>query len=435
MCANNMYSRPSRRYAVPVCLIGLLSALFAAGASGVGKTSQTFHAILREPLPPEELSVSTHAEEFVIKGPTFAYSVDQATGAINSLRVVRDRQEVLTTTGPADVQIDQYGLASPLNTCKVTLVSEGKDKVVVEASGTLRDPAQHSPEVDFTVAHTFFNDGVVVSRVSIIPRADLLVRSAVRYQVAAKGQFSSYLHKRRDEHGDSAVRGRLPESGQAVRWSSLTSCLEVFSVNAGKPVPWGPRVLHYTVAFKDKIWIMGGQTVPQFAAAEERFYRDVWNTSDGVHWKQITPREPCWTPRGLVGGSVVFKDRIWLLGGGTYDTPKAPQRKFYHDVWSSRDGVEWVCHVESAPWSPREYHDVAVFDDRMWVLEGYFEKGGNRNDVWHSQDGVNWEELPNTPWAPRHAASIFVHDNALWVVAGNNMESDVWKLTRKTSRP
>jgi hypothetical protein len=65
------------------------------------------------------------------------------------------------------------------------------------------------------------------------------------------------------------------------------------------------------------------------------------------------------------------------------------------------------------------------------VLEGWHELGTNRNDVWHSADGVTWEELPGTPWAPRHAASVFVYEEALWMVTGNNMESDVWKLTRK----
>ncbi|MCK5803826.1 MAG: hypothetical protein KAI66_13380, partial [Lentisphaeria bacterium] len=86
----------------------------------------------------------------------------------------------------------------------------------------------------------------------------------------------------------------------------------------------------------------------------------------------------------------------------------------------------WKCHLQSAPWHPRQYHEVAVFDGRMWVLEGW--NKGNRNDVWYSADGVDWQELPDTPWPPRHAASVFVHDGALWMVAGNNMSSDVWKL-------
>ena len=84
--------------------------------------------------------------------------------------------------------------------------------------------------------------------------------------------------------------------------------------------------------------------------------------------------------------------------------------------------------MEDAPWAPRQYHEVAVFDRHMWVMEGYNKQGGNRNDVWYSADGVIWNELSNTPWAPRHAASVFVYQDALWMVAGNNMTSDVWKL-------
>ena len=97
-------------------------------------------------------------------------------------------------------------------------------------------------------------------------------------------------------------------------------------------------------------------------------------------------------------------------------------------MWSSADGIHWEQHTESAPWMARQYHEVAVFDDRLWVMEGWNQE--NRNDVWYSSDGASWQELPDTPWDPRHAASVFVYDDALWMVAGNNMEQDVWKLER-----
>jgi hypothetical protein len=169
--------------------------------------------------------------------------------------------------------------------------------------------------------------------------------------------------------------------------------------------------------------------MPAFASADEVFYRDIWNSTDGVRWERVEPREPYWTARGMIGGAAVFQDRIWILGGGTYDTPQTPQRQFYNDVWSSANCVTWNCHTQSAAWTPRQYHDVAEFDGRLWVLEGWNQT--NRNDVWHSTDGVVWQELPDTPWPARHAASVVVHADALWVVAGNNMESDVWKLVRK----
>lgn len=203
-------------------------------------------------------------------------------------------------------------------------------------------------------------------------------------------------------------------------------------VNRDKPLPWVPRALHYTVVHDDHIWVMGGQTMPGFAKDEKRevFYRDVWTTQDGINWTEVNPQEPCWSARGMIGASAVMNGRIWILGGGTYDTPQTPSRKFHNDVWSSADGIHWERHTEAAPWAPRQYHEVAVWDDRLWVLEGYNVKSGNRKDVWYSSDGVHWIEVPDTPWKPRHAASVFVHDDALWMVAGNNMEPDVWKLRR-----
>ncbi len=195
-------------------------------------------------------------------------------------------------------------------------------------------------------------------------------------------------------------------------------------------VPWAPRALHYTVAFDGALWVMGGQSMPAFGGGRERFYNDVWRSVDGVDWTCVCPQAP-WPGRGAIGGAAIHDGRIWLLGGGRYDTPTTPQRAYWNDVWSTADGSDWTCHNGAADWYPRMYHEVTTFDGRLWVLEGWHEIGANRNDVWYSMDGVAWEELPDTPWAPRHAASLFVYDGALWVVTGNNMESDVWKLTRK----
>jgi len=199
-------------------------------------------------------------------------------------------------------------------------------------------------------------------------------------------------------------------------------------------VPWAPRALHHTVVFRDRLWVLFGQTLPSFCDDPEAFHNDVWSSADGVHWDQVPVAGRVTPYRGMIGGSAVLHGRIWILGGGTYDTPQTPDRKFYNDVWSSADGINWERHLEHAPWAPRQYHDVAVFDGKLWVMEGYSPGCGNRNDVWYSDDGMNWTELPGTPWAPRHAASVFVHDDALWMVAGNNMRSDVWKLTRVRQR-
>lgn len=234
--------------------------------------------------------------------------------------------------------------------------------------------------------------------------------------------------------GDCNQRHYQPDvwnSPDGVMWTKVCDNL-----------PWGQRALSFVYAFKGRLWAMGGQTMPGFVpGSPEAFYNDVWRSADGAHWTRVLEHAP-WAPRGMSSGHVIFKDRLWILGGGTYDTPTTPTRQFYNDVWSTPDGLRWTCHTERAAWHPRQYHEVAVWDDRMWVMEGcWFDStkpmkewgkpNPNRNDVWYSADGVNWTELPDTPWKPRHAASLFVHRDALWMVAGNNMEPDVWKLVRR----
>lgn len=230
---------------------GVIAALFLlvetpgpARAAQPAPISRTISAVLREPLPPEELRLSENATEMVVTGPTFAYRIGKATGLVSALRVARDEQEVIAANGPADIQIDQYRFATELNSCKLTIDSEGKDKMVLRAEGVLRDPAKRGPEVDYTLLHTFFNDGVVVTAVKLVPRGELRVERELVFRLSAQGQLSHYLHKTRAEHGDDAARGSLPAAGQAVRFAALTSCLQVFSPAAALAIFTDGGALH-----------------------------------------------------------------------------------------------------------------------------------------------------------------------------------------------
>ncbi len=206
-------------------------------------------------------------------------------------------------------------------------------------------------------------------------------------------------------------------------------------------VPWNSRVLHHTLVFKNKIWVMGGQTFPQAMNSnkEALFFNDIWNSADGVNWQKIQTKGLIWSPRGLISGFAVFDGKMWMLGGGTARTPKHQKPNYYNDVWNSEDGVHWHQVLKNAPWIERYYHNVAVFDNKLWVLDGEQKKGNSRSekdikDVWYSEDGITWNELPNTPWIQRHSASVFVYDNGLWIITGSNMESDVWKLVKTDNK-
>jgi hypothetical protein len=47
-------------------------------------------SVLREPLPPEKLSLSVDGGKIVLTGPTFEYAVDKTNGAVVALLVKRE---------------------------------------------------------------------------------------------------------------------------------------------------------------------------------------------------------------------------------------------------------------------------------------------------------------------------------------------------------
>ena len=74
--------------------------------------------------------------------------------------------------------------------------------------------------------------------------------------------------------GGDAIQGHYQDgvwsSTDGIGWHCLT-----------RRAPWGPRVLHHALVHAGCIWLMGGQTLPQFAPAEEHFHDDLWVTADG----------------------------------------------------------------------------------------------------------------------------------------------------------
>lgn len=196
---------------------------------------------------------------------------------------------------------------------------------------------------------------------------------------------------------------------------------------ASERAPWGARALHVAGSFAGYLWVVGGQKLPQQTGGEEGFYADVWRSKDGTDWERVAVEGASWDPRGMVDQLPVLHGRMWLIGGGTYDTPEVRTRTILNEIWSSSDGIRWTFHG-NAPWAPRQYANVAAWDGRLWVFGGW-DLQSNLNDTWQSEDGTRWTQVP-TPWPPRHAASVFPLEDSLLLVAGNNMRSDVWRLQR-----
>ncbi len=217
--------------------------------------------------------------------------------------------------------------------------------------------------------------------------------------------------------------GRLPgysassevwHSGNGKKWKLATAT-----------PGWTPRAAAATVVFKDKMLVLGG-TENYYFGDSTSLKNDVWATSDGKKWDQLTEKAP-WSPRAY-HQAVVLKDRIYVMGGGNY----VPDYHATHDVWSSADGVHWELETAHAPWHERLWFSSVVYRDRIWVIGGWSNNPyKNWSDVWYSENGKDWHQLQTGPaWKERHELSAFVFQDKLWVAGGMvpPLVNDVWSL-------
>ncbi len=191
-----------------------------------------------------------------------------------------------------------------------------------------------------------------------------------------------------------------------------------------KAAPWSPRLAPAGAVFKGKIWLLGG--VERYHDGARYLRNDVWNSSDGRNWTKITDHAP-WSPRAYHAAQV-FDDKLWVIGGGNY----RPDHLAFNDVWCSSDGLKWTKVTDHAPWAGRIWFSSVVYRDRMWILGGWSDNPSkNYNDVWYSADGKTWHELKTpTIWSPRHETSAWVFRGQLYLAAGNPwpVVNDVWRL-------
>ena len=217
--------------------------------------------------------------------------------------------------------------------------------------------------------------------------------------------------------------GRLPHASASNSvWSSTDGADWKLECEAAG---WSPRMAGGIVAFKDRIWVLGGIQKYYFGDDND-LKNDVWSSTDGVKWEQATAAAP-WSPRAYLG-AVVHNGRIYVIAGGNY----LPRYQAKNDVWSSDDGANWRLETDNAPFSPRVWFSAEVYRGHIWVLGGWSNgPSRNWNDVWYSPDGKNWKELKTkTIWAIRHEHSAYVFQDKLWVVGGHAapLTNDVWQL-------
>ena len=194
-------------------------------------------------------------------------------------------------------------------------------------------------------------------------------------------------------------------STNAVAWTSVA-----------EHAPWAARRNALIVEFDDKLWLFGGaESSGKKDVTPTRSFSDVWQSSDGVEWKQISSNMPASGEQILV-----FQNQIWLLGKD--------------GAWTTNDGKTFRKTATGRPFSDRRGFGAVVYDGKMWIFGGIGPEK-TTNEVWSSHDGNTWQQAEHAPWFPRGAAYSTVFNGKLWIYGGKtgttyDQADDVWVMSR-----
>jgi hypothetical protein len=171
-----------------------------------------------------------------------------------------------------------------------------------------------------------------------------------------------------------------------------------------------------SVVFKGRLWVIGG------SSTNFDYFNDIWYSQDGVSWTRAT-ENPGFSPRRN-HQVVEYKGQLWLIGGETGMT------EYANDVWTSKDGVYWTRVDVTDPFPALVNHQVTVFKGQMWIVGGYGSESTGHS-VWSSKDGKVWtEEIHEAAFPDRDGHQLVVFRDKMWVIGGRQRGSvllaDAW---------
>lgn len=183
----------------------------------------------------------------------------------------------------------------------------------------------------------------------------------------------------------------------------------------------GSRILYGACAHNNKLFVLGGQE----ELSLDFGLTDIWSSADGITWTQIA-KDKTFLGKNIAGSVVSFNGKIWVIGGGYYDHPD-PAICWTNHVYSSPDGITWKQEPD-APWAGRQYADVCVWDNKLWMVGG--NNGDNLTDIWYLKKDGTWVpfEAP-AEYTGRHATAVGIYNNNLVITCGND-QNDCWVIKK-----
>ncbi|HNW36557.1 MAG TPA: hypothetical protein PKM25_16590, partial [Candidatus Ozemobacteraceae bacterium] len=199
------------------------------------------------------------------------------------------------------------------------------------------------------------------------------------------------------------------------------------------PAEWSVRSRFPSVMFNDRLWVIGGGD-----GGIPFTLNDVWSSPDGISWAEATQGSDAMFTACESHGVASFNGRLWVMGGRQNSTGFLSK-----EIWNSSDGRTWTRAGFADSWGGSDTgngrckfglvrYQPSGDIEKLYLLGGF---GGTtnslQNDVWSSTDGTTWTALENAPWLARESFGCAVFQGKIFIIGGNGQNGcipDIWSF-------
>ena len=215
----------------------------------------------------------------------------------------------------------------------------------------------------------------------------------------------------------STIFGRAWDSTNGRDWSLVTS-----------DAAWSLRGDFDPFVFDDKMWVVGGSTLKKNNSSTIR--NDIWYSSNGKVWLKSR-----FTHSFSSYNAVVFENKIWIFEGGFTN------RNTY--VWYSADGINYTkSHLNNF-----DNFTAVAFQNKIWLLGGrisFLSPYIFNREIINFDPAATSDTQTYTPnWHQRSSQASVVFDNKIWLLGGyyyevgnpnsNVVFNDIWSWDNSQS--
>lgn len=209
-------------------------------------------------------------------------------------------------------------------------------------------------------------------------------------------------------------------------------------VNAN--APWEGRAAAALQFKGDKMFVMGGSHGLLPPIGKGKCFNDVWMSEDkGVTWQQVSESAPWPAREGMQKLTALYdedgEERIVLTSGEAgYFGP------YYNDVWSTTDGANWTQVSSKTAFSARSGNLLLNLEGSLYTFGGYGFPFMKHDGYCLPAGSKDWIKLPDAPWKgrfdydwePFNGGILLAGGEASLFGIGGPYFNDIWFLDSPT---